>query len=500
MKKYNVLLLMTDQHRFDCLGCYGNQKIETPNIDQLASEGVIFKNAYTPSPSCIPARACLISGMNQWNTGILGMGKGQGPMGGGFPHTLPGELAKGGYHTQGVGKMHFGPQRILNGFHNTVIDESGRRGKDPNFVSDYKTWFDRNKPADMNISDHGLAWNSWVARPYHAPEYLHPTNWTVNESINFLKKKDPSMPFFLKTSFARPHSPYDALPYYFDLYMNKDLDKPYVGEWAKMHDVPEDGANVNAWRGVRTPEEIKRARSGYYGSVNHIDHQIGRLLNHLTVSGQYENTIIIFTSDHGDMLGDHNLWRKTYAYEGSAHIPFIIRLPKELRKNIKKEVFEPVTLYDIMPTILDLCSLEIPDTVDGMSLKGLMQGKNDGFREYLHGEHCECYSYEQDMHFLTDGRYKYIWFPQLGKEQFFDLQKDPGELMDMSGSVEYKDEIELWRMRLVKELEPRKTNLTSNGELVCTRGMQAVTSPNYAKRIKEWGFDMENGEALKATY
>lgn len=102
MGRPNILLLMTDQHRWDCLGRYGNPCIETPNIDWLASERTIFQNAYTESPSCVPARACLISGMNQWNTGILGMGKGQGPMGAGFKHTLPGELAKAGYHTQGV--------------------------------------------------------------------------------------------------------------------------------------------------------------------------------------------------------------------------------------------------------------------------------------------------------------------------------------------------------------------------------------------------------------
>ena len=127
MKAYNILLLMTDQHRFDALGCYGNPVVETPNLDWMASEGTVFENAYTPSPSCIPARACLISGQDTWNTGILGMGRGQGPMGGGFMHTLPGELARAGYLTRGVGKMHFAPQRLLNGFHHMELDESAYR-------------------------------------------------------------------------------------------------------------------------------------------------------------------------------------------------------------------------------------------------------------------------------------------------------------------------------------------------------------------------------------
>lgn len=136
MNKPNVLLIMTDQQRWDTLGCYGNAVVETPNLDWLASMGIVFTAAYTSTPSCVPARASLITGMDPWNTGILGMGEGQHGMGVNFAHTLPGELALAGYHTQGVGKMHFHPQRALNGFHHTVLDESGRVGT-PGFVSDY---------------------------------------------------------------------------------------------------------------------------------------------------------------------------------------------------------------------------------------------------------------------------------------------------------------------------------------------------------------------------
>src|SRR5699024_4104494 len=131
--------------------------------------------------------------------GILGMGRGQGPMGVGFDHTLPHELSNGGYHTKGIGKMHFSPQRSLNGFHSILLDESGRV-EDPNFLSDYRRWFNANNTGDYDNIDHGVNWNSWQSRPYHAPEFLHPTNWTVNKSIEFLKDIDPSKPFFLKMS------------------------------------------------------------------------------------------------------------------------------------------------------------------------------------------------------------------------------------------------------------------------------------------------------------
>lgn len=139
-------------------------------------QGLLFKNAYSAVPSCIPARASLITGQSQNRTGIYGMGLGQKPMRDDYEHTLPGDLAQAGYHTQGIGKMHFHPQRALNGFHNTILDESGRVA-DPGFVSDYRSWFEENKPKGAGYRDHGLDWNcSWLARPTHLPEWLHPTH------------------------------------------------------------------------------------------------------------------------------------------------------------------------------------------------------------------------------------------------------------------------------------------------------------------------------------
>lgn len=485
MRKPNVLLIMTDQQRWDTLGCYGNKAIETPYLDSLAAEGTLFANAYSSSPSCIPARASLLTGMDPWNTGIIyssggGIAKG---MGGGFEHTLPGELAKAGYHTQGVGKMHFEPQRALNGFHHTILDESGRVG-DPSFVSDYRRWFDERKTGDYGYIDHGITWNSWMARPYHAPEHLHPTNWTVNESIRFLKQRDPEKPFFLKTSFARPHSPYDAVPYYFDLYMRKQLPSPYRGAWSSIHDIP--ATAPEAWRGRMSDEAIHRARAGYYGNINHIDHQIGRLFYEMNNMGVYDNTLIIFTSDHGDMLGDHHLWRKTYGYEGSAHIPMIVRLPGAMRQYTVRKVDRVVGLQDIMPTILAAVGVELPDTVDGRSMLPLIQGGQPEWRSFLHGEHGVCYSEQQEMHYLTDGKWKYIWLARLGEEQLFDLDADAGECNDLAGKPEFEQELLSWRKRLIGVLEPRKAGLTDGGRLVCQAGKPRIVPPPFTDRMERW--------------
>ena len=484
MKKYNVLLLMTDQHRFDCLGCYGNDVIDTPNLDFIASRGTVFDCAYTPSPSCVPARACLISGMNQWNTGILGMGRGQNVMGTNFPQTLPGELTSAGYHTQAVGKMHFFPQRSLNGFHNIVLDESGRK-HNPGFVSDYQKWFnEKTNNVSHDITEHGISWNSWIARPYHMPEHLHQTNWTAGKSLEFLREKDPVKPFFLKTSFSRPHSPYDAPEYYFNKYMNKDLPEPSIGDWAGIHDIPVEAKDIDAWHGRIKPSQIKEARAGYYGSIEHIDHQLGRILNYLKRYHMLDNTMIIFTADHGDMLGDHNMWRKTYGYEGSARIPMIVMLPKELQDGVVPRSDSPVSLYDIMPTILDIIGMDIPEKVDGISMKDALYGDKSASRDYVHGEHCWCYSPIQECQYLTDGKTKYIYLPGLDEEQLFDLEKDPGELHNAVGNAEYSDILDKWRKEIVKILDSRGDGYTDGVKPVSWTEKGPIVSPEYEKRLK----------------
>ena len=480
-KNINVVLFMTDQHRFDCLGCTGNPVIETPNIDWIASEGTVFNNAYTPSPSCIPARACLMSGMNQWNTGILGMGAGQGGMGINFPHTLPGVLADNGWYTKGIGKMHFYPERALLGFHSTVLDESGREAT-PGFVSDYNRWFREQTNGSISPVDHGLDWNSWMSRPWHLPEHLHPNCWTASEAINFLRDRDPTMPFFLKVSFERPHSPYDPPPYYFDMYQSMDIPKPFIGDWAAPNNVAADSAKLDAWRGRRTDRETHRARAAYYGLVSHIDNQIGRILIYLKDKRLLDNTIFIFTADHGDMLGDHHLWRKTYAYEGSAHIPLVMKLPKTMRTGIVPQSDRLASLYDIMPTVLDALNITIPETIDGRSLLGPAKGNDSGWRKYLHGEHCACYSAEQEMQFVTDGRYKYVWLPRADTEQFFDLETDPGELHNRIYDNAMHPHIECLRNYMINVLGMRDNGMVKDRQLVSQENMPPQVSPHYMKR------------------
>jgi arylsulfatase A-like enzyme len=465
MTRPNVLLIMCDQMRGDAFGADGNPIVQTPNLDYLASLGTRFKHAYSAVPSCLPARATLWTGQNQWHTGLLGMGRGQGPIPSDFPHTLAGELTQTGYRTHLVGKAHFHPQRAPMGFQTTELDESGRMPD-----SEHRQWFRAHAPAGVTPDDHGVDWNSWHSRPWHTDEHLHPTAWTMSRAISFLDTFDYSRPFFLNISFARPHSPYVAPKHYFDLYHDRSTPAPYVGNWASMHDDPRTALDPNAWRGVISPDRIHRARSGYYGEISFIDSQIGRLIRRLNRGDDratFANTWIVFTSDHGDMQGDHNLWRKTYAYEGSARIPFVVVPPRNLGMSARCAADEVVELRDIMPTLLEAAGVEIPATVDGTSLVSLLQSPATAWRPYIHGEHSTCYSEEQEMQFVTDGRRKFVWLPRVGKEQFFDLEADPGECRDLANDPARRGEVEKWRQYLVRELAARDCGWVENGTLRC---------------------------------
>lgn len=474
-RKPDILFITTDQQRGDCLGCAGHPALETPYLDALAENGTRFSSAYSSVPSCTPARAAMLTGMDQWNHGRLSMAGSDYLE---FPATLPGELGKVGYQTQAVGKMHFQPQRACYGFDNMILDESSRRqGK---FVSDYHQWFDQVKDGPYGYRDHSVDWNSWMARPSHLPEHLHPTWWTAEEGIRFLKNRDPSRPYFLWLSFARPHSPYDAPQWYFDLYdKGKDVPEAVVGDWAEPYAKQVDG--VNAPFSMRPKEQTRRARAGYYGNITFIDHQIGRVLYEMGKLGTVDpkNTLIVFTSDHGDMMGDHHHWRKTYGYEGSARVPLIVTLPEDWKIKQRAVDSHPVEMRDIMPTLLEAAGAKIPKSVDGQSLLSLAEGRETSWREFVQGEHTVCYGMENGMQYVTDGKEKYIWFHHTDREQFFDLSEDPMECRNLIDDPGKRSRIGVWRKRLAEVNETRGDPRGQNGKLVASKEMAMRLSPNY---------------------
>jgi arylsulfatase A-like enzyme len=452
----NIIFVLTDQMRGDCLGVLKHPVVETPNLDELGRRGVVFTSAYSSCPSCIASRAGIFTGLAPSSHGRLGY-RDQVPWR--YENMLPQLLGDTGYQTHCVGKTHFYPQRAHLGFQ-SLDSYEGWQNFDGDYVNDYLEWLKEITNPGLEELDHGLSSNSWVARPSHLPEELHVNTWTAAMAIRFLRRRDKTRPFFLNVSFHRPHPPLDPPRVIYDLYRDREIPPVPVGDWAKIHDVPVDG--VNAWHGHLQDHLIKRARRAYYAQINHIDLQIGRILRVLKQDIKPGPTYIIFTSDHGEMLGDHHLFRKTYAYEGSAKIPLIICPPDGKDGGFCSD---PVVCEDIYPTLLEIAGTAIPSQTEGFSLVPYLNGQDvQPLRKYVHGEHAACYSKEEAMQFLTDGREKYIWFTSDGREQFFDLGKDPQETRNLISDSNWQSRIQFWRSLMVEELVGRKGDGLSDGK------------------------------------
>jgi arylsulfatase len=474
--KPNILLLMDDQHRADCLGIVGNKAIRTPNLDRIGREGAVFRHAYSSVPSCIAARAGLLTGLSPWHHGLLGYSKSAAH----YSNEMPGLLREAGYYTTGIGKMHWSPQRTLHGFHRTILDESGRK-ESPDFVSDYHKWFHEQAP-DLDPDATGLGWNDYDAKPYALPERLHPTRWIGDRAVEFLNEYERTEPFFLKVSFERPHSPYDPPKRFFDMYKDVDLPPAAVGDWAERNACRGQKLPSDTWRGDLGAEQVRRSRQGYYGSISFVDEQVGRILEVLERRGQLENTLILFVSDHGDMTGDHYLWRKSYAYEASAGVPMMVRWGSNFMSEKRgKFVDEVVELRDILPTFLDAAGVGVdPKRLDGRSVLNLVRGKGQGWRKYLDLEHNICYSPENHWNAVTDGKVKYIFHARDGRQQLFDLVNDPEEMHDLAGDAGHVDMLKAWRGYLVEALQERGAPFVVNGDLaVRPKGM--AMSPYFPR-------------------
>lgn len=446
----NLVLILTDHWRGDCLGRLRHPVAETPHLDSLSLRGTTFTRAYTPSPSCIPARRSLMSGMTPASHGLVGY---QDGVPWDFKHTLPGELQKAGYQTISVGKTHFYPdERPHLGFEQLVTKH------------DYNEWLARQPGIEVEHDAHGVPRNSWMARPHFLPEHQLRDTWCATRAIERLRNRDATRPYFMTLSFNGPHPPWCPPQVYYDQFIQREMPKPAVGAWAERH-AQEAGfpLDVDAWRG-RLPDHLnQRARAAYFGYLAYLDAQIGRFLFNLP---DKQNTFVLMTSDHGEMLGDHNLWRKTYAYEASARVPFLIRPPASWNCPRNVEVEQVVGWEDIMPTLLEAGGAEIPATVEGGSVLPLLRGEAADWRSYYHGEHSPCYDIENANQYLTDGKWKYIWNTTTGEEQLFHLETDPMECDDLSGGESHRDTLGKWRDRLIRHLAGREEGISDGKKLI----------------------------------
>jgi arylsulfatase len=471
----NVILICVEQWRGDCLGIAGHPVVHTPYLDQMALGGARFRRAYTAVPSCIASRAALYTGLSQRTHGRVGY---QDGVPWDYPVTLAGEFTRHGYQTQAIGKMHVYPERSQTGFQNVILHDgplhfSWRHNRCLEIVDDYLPWLRQQLGPDANDFEHGMNCNSTVARPWDKPEHVHPTNFVITQAIDFLRRRDPRKPFFLYLSFHRPHPPYDPPAWAFEQYLDAPMPDVPVGDWVEIFDEYARPSHPSTMVGEIPPHLLRRARAGYYGHMTHIDHQINRFLETLDSFEPDKETYLCFVADHGELIGDHHLFRKYFPYEGSARVPLILKGPQSSGIRRGGACDQVVELRDVMPTLLDCAGLEIPDGVEGRSLLPLARGETPVWRDHIHGEHAIL---GQSPHWITDGHEKYVWLSGTGHEQLFDLDEDPQELHDLARDPSAADRVARWRQVLIEELTGREEGFTDGERLIPGRPVRPCLS------------------------
>ncbi len=475
--KPNIILIVMDEMRGDCFSGAGHPDVKTPYMDSLMARGVLFKNAYSACPSCVPARAALYTGLTQKNHGRVGY---KDRINWNYPKTLATQLDKEGYYTQCVGKMHVHPLRNNLGFHNVELHDGylhNYRGENIAYhenqqvADDYFYWLKDELGISADITDTGIDANSWIARPWIYEEKYHPTNWVTSRCKDFLRRRDTSKPFFLMASYVRPHAPYDAPQAFFDMYKDKELQLPHYGDWNDDEYLEKNCRFYNSLTGPADPELIRAQQVGYYACISHLDNQIGKLMLDVIERGLMQNTVFVITSDHGEMLSDHKLVRKARAYQGSIHVPMIVSGPEKLigEYGVREDLVE---LRDVLPTIVAVAGGENDSDIDG---EDMLSGAK---KEYIHGEHEQ---WSLSSHFIVTKKDKYVWYSQSGKERYFDLANDPKESRDLINQPSCKARIEELKQLLINELDGREEGYVKNGKLVVGRAPQTELSSALCK-------------------
>lgn len=456
----HVLFVMADHWPGSLLGSAGHPVIQSPTLDQIARNGVRFTNCYAECPVCVPARRTIMTGTTPRFHGDRVFNELM-PM----PDvpTLAQCFRDAGYQAFGVGKLHTCPQRNRIGFDDVILMEEGRTQY--GLTDDYEH--------DLSLNGHhglffetGMCNNEYMTRPWGLSEEFHPTTWATRQMCNTIRRRDPRKPCFLYLSYMHPHPPLWPLPYYYDMYrqMNPDLlhqDRPVQGRWTQEESTlsPKIAtARRDYFLKLGHSEAIAQARAGFYGLCTHLDHQLRLVLGQLREAKMLDNTVIAFTSDHGDMLGHHGLWGKSLFYENSTCVPMLISA-QSLEARVKRSAVDDRICghQDIMPTLLDLCGLPIPKSVQGRSMFGSEK------REYLYGEISENLNATR---MIRAGDWKLIYYPNGNQVQLFNEVKDPMELHDLGRDPTYADVRADLSKKLIAELYKGDEAWAENGKLV----------------------------------
>lgn len=463
----NVLLVTADHWAGSFFGIEGHPSLLTPTFDQIARNGVRFTQAYSECPVCIPARRSIMTGTSPRAHGdrVFSDRMRMPP----WP-TLAQTFRNAGYQAYAAGKMHVYPQRDRIGFDDIALNEEGRLQYGT--VDDYEMFLAERGHAGMQFA-HGMNNNDYIHRAWHLPEECHVTNWTTREMVRFIKRRDPTRPALWYLSYCHPHPPLAPLAAYLDLYRDIEIDQPYCGDWAR--DVDSLPAPLRDYRMNWAPmneAQIRGARRAFYALCTHIDHQLRVVWGTLREEGLADNTIVLFTADHGDLLGNHGLWQKRWFYENSARIPMLLMgVAGDERVGHHRVDDRLVGQQDVMPTLLDLAGIPVPEHVEGLSMVG------EARRDHLYGEVSEGL---RATRMVRDQRYKLIYYPAGNALQLFDMAEDPQELHDVSEALAAADARERLTALLISELYGSDREWVQNGRLVGTPAPPVGPRPNRA--------------------
>ena len=451
----NILLVTTDQQRYDSCGPRAPAFMRTPHFDHLCREGTRFDAAYADCPLCVPSRVSIMTGKYVFSHGMDGNGPSSEVMG--REGTLPTCLGSLGYQTAAIGKMHFDPQRARHGFDEMILPE------------DYYTSMARSGRGFQPMR-HGLGQNELYPGMATVPESLTLTSWTAEQCVEYIReRRDPTVPFFLWCSFSKPHPPLDPPEPYYSMYRDCDIPGPVYGDWSADDVCPEPFKRLRQTlsRDQVPPEVIREARAAYYGLITQIDYNMGRVFAALQDIDLFKDTLILYTSDHGEYLGDHHRGGKGLFHEPSAHVPFALRLPQGWENRCHgRSNKQLVTLADILPTLVRAGGGTPPPDVDGQDLIALAQGGLAAPRQYLEATGGGRSFWSWRYYAITDGRWKSIFYPEGGAEQLFDLENDPQELIDLAKKPEFEAKRAELTSVMVRRHEARGSETIEDGRLV----------------------------------
>lgn len=465
-RKPDIVFITSDQHRGDVMGCADHPCARTPHLDKLAQMGIRFNRAYADCPVCIPQRTTLVTGIQSHVYGMpnyasdyrIDLDR---------QDFLGSLMTEAGYQTQLVGKTHWHTEPSFRAGFEHVMSEI--------HYHDYVQAKTGNGRSDQS----GIGMNELFPDLSHHPAEWSMTQWVIDRSIEFLKYRDRTQPYFLWASFVDPHPPNTIHEPYYSMYDHEDIPEPVIPQWLDTEQCPyELFQHRSIWNSVRMkPRELRKAKGVYYGKVTNLDHQLGRLLGKIDAYGSLENTLIVYTSDHGEMLGDlHDMGKSTFL-EPSTSVPMIICPPKDMGIKPGQVSEALIGLDDLLPTFCECAGITPPQDITGKSILPIINGSKTHVREDYHGQ-------IGNSHMFHTGAYKYLYFADDGKELLFDAVADRKDEYNLATT---NDQLLFGiRDRFIAHLIAENHDHVQNGKLVNLRTEQEAAQELQARNYYGW--------------